>query len=54
MVAMGALLAATGILPLTAVAQALPHHLSAGKRELLAANEQALRRGAGLGEPVKV
>jgi 2-oxoglutarate ferredoxin oxidoreductase subunit gamma len=54
MVAVGALLAATGTLPLTAVAQVLPHHLSANKRELLAANEQALRRGAELGEPVKV
>lgn len=54
MVAVGALIAATGVLPLTAVIQALPQHLSASKRELLAANEQALRRGAELDEPMRV
>jgi 2-oxoglutarate ferredoxin oxidoreductase subunit gamma len=54
MVAVGALVAATGVLPLAAIVQALPLHLSASKRELLAANEQALQRGAELGEPMRV
>jgi 2-oxoglutarate ferredoxin oxidoreductase subunit gamma len=48
MVALGALVAVTGVLPLTAVIQALHHPLSAGHEHLLALNEQALQRGAQL------
>lgn len=42
----GALLAATGVLPLEAVEQALRNHLPERHRELLKANQEALRRGA--------
>jgi 2-oxoglutarate ferredoxin oxidoreductase subunit gamma len=46
----GALLAATKVLPLEAVEAALADHLPERHRHLLAANRQALRRGAELGE----
>lgn len=46
MVALGALVDATHVLPLSAVIQALYDHLPPSKRHLLEANEQALRRGA--------
>jgi 2-oxoglutarate ferredoxin oxidoreductase subunit gamma len=48
MVALGALVAATGILPLEAVIRALRDHLPQSKRELLEPNVQALKRGAEL------
>jgi 2-oxoglutarate ferredoxin oxidoreductase subunit gamma len=51
MVALGALVAATHVLPLEAVVQALFDHLPASKRAMLKPNEQALRRGAELAEP---
>jgi 2-oxoglutarate ferredoxin oxidoreductase subunit gamma len=44
----GALLAATGALPLEAVERALAAHLPERHRSLLEANYQALRRGAAL------
>jgi 2-oxoglutarate ferredoxin oxidoreductase subunit gamma len=44
----GALLAATGVLPLEAVERALAAHLPERHRNLLEANYQALRRGAAL------
>lgn len=44
----GALLAATGALPVEAVEQALGAHLPERHRHLQAANSQALRRGAAL------
>jgi 2-oxoglutarate ferredoxin oxidoreductase subunit gamma len=53
-VALGALVAVTGVLPLTVVIQALRHHLPSSKRELLALNEQALQRGAQLAEVSQV
>jgi len=52
MVLLGALIAATQILPLPAVAQALKDHLPAAKHNLLDANLRALQRGADLVEPV--
>ena len=52
MVALGALVVATGVLPLEAVIQALRDHLPEGKRDMLEPNIQALRRGAELAEPV--
>jgi 2-oxoglutarate ferredoxin oxidoreductase subunit gamma len=54
MVALGALVAATDVLPLTVVIQALRHHLPSSKGELLVLNEQALQRGAQLAEVSKV
>ena len=54
MVALGALVAATGVLPLSTVIQALHHHLPESKAELLALDEQALQRGAHLVESIKV
>lgn len=51
MVALGALVTATNVLPLEAVIQALRDHLPADKRPMLKPNEQALRRGAELAEP---
>ncbi|MBE7555842.1 MAG: 2-oxoacid:acceptor oxidoreductase family protein [Anaerolineales bacterium] len=51
MVALGALVAITHVVPLAAVKQALSQHLSQSKRELLAADEQALQRGAQCTEP---
>lgn len=52
MAALGALVAATGILPLMAVIQSLTDHLPPDKRDLLALNEQALRRGALVAAPL--
>jgi len=51
-VALGALVAMTNVLPLEAVAQALRDHLPENKRHLLEPNLQALRRGAELAQPV--
>ena len=48
MVMLGALVAATEILPLGSVIQALRDHLPASKAKLLESNIQALRRGAEL------
>jgi 2-oxoglutarate ferredoxin oxidoreductase subunit gamma len=48
MVALGALVAATHVLPLEAVAQALRDHMPESKQEMLEPNMQALRRGAEL------
>lgn len=50
MVALGALVAVTGVVSPAAVKRALSHHLPQSKRELLAANEQALQRGAQCAE----
>ncbi|MFQ5576340.1 MAG: 2-oxoacid:acceptor oxidoreductase family protein [Anaerolineae bacterium] len=52
MVALGALVAATGILSLPAIGQALKDHLPAAKQSLVEANMQALKRGAALAEAV--
>jgi 2-oxoglutarate ferredoxin oxidoreductase subunit gamma len=52
MVMLGTLIAATGVLPLTAVVQAVGARLSGSKGELAALNEQALRRGAQIVEAV--
>jgi 2-oxoglutarate ferredoxin oxidoreductase subunit gamma len=49
-VALGALVAATQVLPLNPILSALHHY----KPELSALNEQALRRGAQLIKPLKV
>lgn len=46
----GAMLAATGTLPLEAVERALEAHLPERHRKLLGANKEALRRGAALAE----
>jgi 2-oxoglutarate ferredoxin oxidoreductase subunit gamma len=51
MAVLGALVVATGVLPLEAVIQALRDHLPERKRKLLEPNVQALRRGAELAEP---
>jgi 2-oxoglutarate ferredoxin oxidoreductase subunit gamma len=48
MVLVGALLAATGILPLAALEAALVAHLSERHRSVLEANQEALRQGAAL------
>ena len=48
MVALGALMAETGILPLETVGQALRDHLPESKRNMLEPNLQALQRGASL------
>ena len=53
-VALGALVAATGVLPLEALAKALREHLPESKRQLLEPNVQALRRGAELVQPVTI
>jgi 2-oxoglutarate ferredoxin oxidoreductase subunit gamma len=45
-VLLGALLAATGLLPLSAVEQALDAHLPERQRKYLETNKEALRRGA--------
>jgi 2-oxoglutarate ferredoxin oxidoreductase subunit gamma len=50
MVLTGALLQATGVLPLPAVERALAAHLPARHRGLLDANRQALRQGYALAE----
>jgi 2-oxoglutarate ferredoxin oxidoreductase subunit gamma len=52
MVTLGALVAATKVLPLEAVVQALRDHLPESKHAMLKPNEQALQRGAELVEPV--
>ncbi len=54
MVALGAMIAATQILPLTTVSQALKDHLPSSKQSLLKINEQALQRGAALVEPAGI
>jgi 2-oxoglutarate ferredoxin oxidoreductase subunit gamma len=51
-VALGALVAVTGMLPPETVAQALRDHLPKSKRTMLEPNLQALRRGAELAQPV--
>lgn len=50
----GALLEATKLLPLEAVVRSLAHHLPERHRNLLAANQQALQRGAALAAGVAV
>jgi 2-oxoglutarate ferredoxin oxidoreductase subunit gamma len=50
MVLTGGLVAATGVLPLEAVARALAAHLPARHHALLDANREALRQGAALAE----
>jgi 2-oxoglutarate ferredoxin oxidoreductase subunit gamma len=52
MVALGALVEATGVLSLEAVIDVLYRHLPEDKRSFLPLNEQALKRGAGLVEPL--
>jgi 2-oxoglutarate ferredoxin oxidoreductase subunit gamma len=52
MVVLGALVAATQVLSLETVVQALRDHLPESKHKLLEPNVQALRRGAELAEPV--
>jgi 2-oxoglutarate ferredoxin oxidoreductase subunit gamma len=47
-VCLGALIAATKILPLKAIEEALDNHLPERHRHLLAQNKEALRRGASL------
>jgi len=47
-VCLGALVQATGVVPLEAVEQALEDHLPKRHRKLLPANKAALRRGAAL------
>ncbi len=54
MVMLGALVAATEILPLGSVIQALRDHLPKSKADLLEPNIQALRHGVKLVEPVIV
>jgi 2-oxoglutarate ferredoxin oxidoreductase subunit gamma len=53
-VTLGALVAATGVLPLEAVTQALRDHLPESKRTMLEPNIQALKRGAQLAEPLLI
>jgi len=48
MIAVGAMIAATQLVPLAAVSQALQNHLPASKQMLLQENELALQRGAAL------
>lgn len=52
MVALGALVAATGVLALSAVTQALSDHLPESKRSLLKPNMEAIQRGAALAEMI--
>jgi 2-oxoglutarate ferredoxin oxidoreductase subunit gamma len=52
-VLLGAYLASTGFLSLEAVASALDHHLSERQRKYLAANKEALQRGAGCVAPAQ-
>lgn len=47
-VLLGSLLAATGVLPLSAVEAALDAHLPARQRAYLESNKEALRRGAAI------
>lgn len=53
-VLLGALVAATNVLPIIALEQALVAHLPAKHRALLEANLQALRRGAALAQEAGV
>lgn len=50
MVALGAMMGVTHLLPLAAVNQALADHLPASKRDSLSANQEAVERGAALAE----
>lgn len=50
MVALGALLRATGALPVEVVEEAMPEALGPGKERFVAPNLEALRRGADLAE----
>jgi Pyruvate/2-oxoacid:ferredoxin oxidoreductase gamma subunit len=52
MVTLGALVAATGVLPLEAVAHALRDHLPKSKQKMLEPNLHALSRGAEQAETV--
>ncbi len=52
MVALGALVAVTGILPLETADHALREHLPESKRTMLKPNLQALERGAECAQPV--
>jgi 2-oxoglutarate ferredoxin oxidoreductase subunit gamma len=52
-VALGVMVAATQLLPLEAVHQALNDHLPAAKQSLLAINQAALQRGAALVESLE-
>lgn len=52
LVGLGGLVAATGVLPLPALSQALADHLLSDRPELLALNEQAVQQGAALAFPV--
>jgi 2-oxoglutarate ferredoxin oxidoreductase subunit gamma len=52
MVLTGALLAATGVLPVAVVERALSVHIPERHRRLLEANYQAMRRGAALAQGV--
>jgi 2-oxoglutarate ferredoxin oxidoreductase subunit gamma len=45
-VAVGALAAATGVLPVEAIVQTMANHMPPNRRALLAPNQEALRRGA--------
>ncbi len=51
-VLLGAYLAASGLLPLAAVEDALDHHLPERQRKYLASNKQALQRGAACVTPL--
>jgi 2-oxoglutarate ferredoxin oxidoreductase subunit gamma len=53
-VLLGALIAATGAMPLKDIEDALRNHLPERHRKLLEANFQALRKGAEMVEMVKV
>jgi 2-oxoglutarate ferredoxin oxidoreductase subunit gamma len=52
MVAVGAMVTALHLLPLTAIIRALGEHLPPSKLSLLHSNELALQQGAALVEPV--
>jgi 2-oxoglutarate ferredoxin oxidoreductase subunit gamma len=53
-VLLGALVAATGVMPLEEIEGALKNHLPERHRKLLEANVQALRKGAEMAEAMKV
>lgn len=52
MVALGAMISATQLLPLSAIVQALRDHLPPAKQASLPNNERALQRGAALVKPL--
>ena len=54
MVAVGAMLTATQLLPLASICQALKGHLPPSKQHLLKDNELALQHGAALVEPIEM